>query len=100
MKYVLHIPLYKYVDDELIPLEIDGIVDELIDDLNLESFYITRVESHYKSRKFDEMLLTVFADSAGIEDIFRDWFLKNNHILAQEAFSYECNNRMVIEKLK
>ena len=29
-KYVFHIPLYKYVDNELIALDMDDIIDELI----------------------------------------------------------------------
>ncbi len=98
-RYVFHMPLYKYVDNELTPIEIDAILEELIADLNEESFYIARVESHYKSRKFDELLLTVFTASAGIEEVFKKWFFKNNHILCQEAFSFELNNTMYIEKL-
>lgn len=99
-KYVLHIPLTKYVDGELFEIDLDDIFDELICDLNREGFdgfYITHVESHYKSRIYDEKLITIFTCGNSVEGRFRQWFFKNNDILCQEAFAYELNNVMFIE---
>lgn len=101
-KYVFHIPLYKYVDDGLVAIEIDGLLDELIFDLienGFESFYLTKAKAHYKLRCFDEILLTIFTSSDSPVGIFEKWFRNNNDVLGQEAFSYECANTMVIENL-
>ena len=103
-KYVLHIPLSRWENGSLIPLDVDELLDELI--LNLEvkgfdSFYLTKVESYYKSRKFNELLLTIFAgDGDAPHEIFKEWFLRHNDILAQEAFAYELNNKLIIETLR
>ena len=98
-KYVLHIPLSKYENDELVSIDIDSILDELIANLNQNSFYITKVESYYKNRQYDELLITIFTDgNDAIEDIFKNWFLKNNNILKQEEYAYEINNNLIIEK--
>ena len=103
-KYVLHIPLSRWENGSLIPLDVDEQLNELINDLEVhgfDSFYVTKVESYYKSRNFDELLLIIFASSEGcVEEIFRDWFLKNNDVLDQEAFAYELGNKMIIETLK
>ena len=99
-KYVLHIPLEKF-DGNLVTIDIDGILEDLIiklEETGSDSFYITRVESHYKTRKFDEILITVFAEDSSIEHVFSEWFRKNNHELCQEAFAYEIGNEMIIEK--
>lgn len=102
-KYVLHIPLSKCEDNVVMDLNIDGIMEELIGQLDrngFDSFYIAKVQSHYKSRIFDEVLITIFTDSSReLIGLFRNWFLKNNDVLRQEAFAYERNSRMVIEKL-
>ena len=100
-KYVFHIPLYKFEDGELVELSIDGLLDNLIDDLGADSLYITKAKSHYKSRCFDELLLTLFVSGdESPEDIFKNWFRDNNHILGQEAFAYECQNQMHIFDLE
>lgn len=99
-KYVLHIPLNKFSNGGLVELDIEDLIDELMVSLDIDSYYVTRVESHYKTRKYDELLITVFTNTQTIGSQFRDWFLKNNHVLGQEAFAYEVNNRMIIEKLK
>ena len=102
-KYVLHIPLSKCEDDMVVDLNMDEILEDLISQLDMkgfDSFYITKVQSHYKSRIFDEVLITIFTDSGrDLVGLFRNWFLKNNNVLRQEAFAYERNNRLVIEKL-
>lgn len=101
-KYVFHIPLYKYVEDELVPIEIDNLFGDLISDLSengFENFYLTKVKAYYKSRCFDEVLITIFASSDTPVAIFEKWFIDNNGILGQEAFSYECGNRMIIHDL-
>lgn len=99
-KYVFHIPLYKFKDEELIKLSIDNLLDDLIDDLGVDSLYITKAKSYYKSRCFDELLLTLFVScDENPEEIFKNWFRKNNHILGQEAFAYECQNQMHIFRL-
>ena len=101
-KYVLHIPLYKYVADELDPIEIDDLLDDLISDLSengFENFYLMKAKAHYKSRCFDELLLTIFTTSKSPVAIFEKWFRHNNDILRQEAFGYEHANTMIIHEL-
>lgn len=96
-KYVFHIPLYRFEDDELIKLEIGDALDDLIARLNCDGLYITKVRSFYKSRCFDELLVSLFvSDSENPEEIFKKWFTNNNDVLGQESFSYECGNRMYI----
>jgi len=110
-KYVFHIPLYKYEDNKLIRLDIDGILANLMEQLNnegYESLYITEVKSYFKSRSFDELLVTLFISQKRVSDnkqelpdkVFKRWFKQNNHILRQEAFAYEHNNSMIIESLR
>ena len=102
-RYVLHIPLSKFEDSVVVELNIDENLDDLIGQLDsngFDSFYIAKVQSHYKSRIFDEVLITIFTDSSReLIGLFRNWFLKNNNVLKQEAFAYERNNSLVIEKL-
>ena len=103
-KYVFHIPVYKYLEIGLVPIEYEEVLDELIDRLNqngCDSLYITEVKGYYKSRKFDELLITVFTSLGDDfpEIIFKDWFMENNDILGQEAFAYECNNKMITEEI-
>ena len=97
-KYVLHVPLCKFADGKLISVEIDEVLPELTG--QLENFYITKAQSHYKSRSFEEILITVFACDDKIEEIFKKWFIKNNNILGQEAFAYERGNELIIEEVK
>ena len=101
-KYVFHIPLYKHVADELLLIEIDDLLDELISDLSengFENFYLTKAKAHYRSRCFDEVLITIFSSSDSPAEIFEKWFRDNNDALCQEAFSYECGNSMIIHEL-
>lgn len=100
-RYVLHIPLCKWENDVIVPLDMDEPIDELITQLEVkgfDGFYVTKVKSHYKSRCYDELLITIFAgcDDSPCE-IFRDWFFAHNDILCQEAFAYEFNNRLIVE---
>ena len=99
-KYVLHIPLYKFVDDELILIEIDDLLEDLFDKLDAESLYVTTVKSVYKKRVYDEILIAIFACEKSPVDEFSKWFYKNNDVLCQEAFAYEIENRLIIEKLR
>ena len=107
-KYVFHIPLCKYVNNDLIPIAIENIIDELIKQLNengYDSLYMTKVKGYYKSRCFDEILITLFVSTRFLtnhylpEAIFKKWFKANNNILEQEAYTYECNNKMNIEEI-
>lgn len=98
-KYVLHIPLFRFSNDELIPIEIDGALDDLIESLDAESLYITKAKAHYKSRKYDELLVSVFTSSCGLDKAFTEWFVKNNGLLGQEALAYEHNGRLHIKDL-
>ena len=111
-KYVFHIPLYKYDDnnDELIAIDMTGIFDELIDEFEengYDSLYMTDVNSLYKSRFFSEILISIFVSTERLakddvefpDRIFKKWFKKNNDILEQEGYAYEYNNKMFIEKL-
>lgn len=100
-RYVFHIPLFKFEDEELIELPIDDYLDDLIDQLGSNGLYITKVKSYYKSRCFDELLLTLFVKSdENPEDIFKDWFASHNDIFKQESFAFECRNRMLICSLE
>lgn len=102
-KYVFHVPLYKYADGELVLIEIDDVLDVLLSEFHRQGFeglYMTRVKSMYNARLYNEILITVFSTpEKSPVGIFRDWFGRNNHILAQEALAYECGGRMVVEKL-
>ena len=58
------------------------------------------MKSYYKSRRYDELLVTIFAGNGkGPCEIFRDWFSRHNKVLCQEAFAVEINNRMIIRKI-
>ena len=94
--------MYKYVADELVPIEIDDLFDDLISYLSesgFENFYLTKAKAYYKSRCFDELLITIFASSKSPETIFEKWFIENNNVLGQESFGYEYGNRMIIHDL-
>lgn len=101
-KFVLHVPLYKCLDGELVRIKIDDLLDDLIRELNeggFEDFYLTRAKAHYKKRCFDEVLLTIFSSSRSPEAIFEKWFKNNNDALGQEAFAWEMGNSLFIESL-
>lgn len=63
-----------------------------------------KANGFYKSRCFDELLITIFAseDDSQLKPhlIFKKWFADNNDILNQESMAYEYNNTLNIEKLK
>ncbi len=102
LKYAFHIPLYKFVSGKLVPIEIEDILDELVsqfDDNGFHSLYITRINSYYKKRQFDELLITIFSNDNLPCEIFGQWFRRHNDVLSQEAFAYEIGNAMVIEEL-
>lgn len=103
-KYVFHVPIYKFFKMGLIPIEYEEVLDVLIDRFNQDgygSLYITEVKGFYKSREFDELLITIFTSSYDDlpELIFKNWFIENNDVLGQEAFAYECNNSMFVEEI-
>lgn len=98
-KYVLHILFCRFGDGKLVPIEIDEILEDLVCRLDCESFYMTKVRGCYKSRVFDELLITVFASGRDVGKIFGEWFKSNNDVLRQEAYSYECGDRMFVERL-
>lgn len=96
-KIVLHIPLSKYKNNQLVELDIEEALDELIRDLNVKSFYKTNVESHYHNRSYPELLITIFAnDSAEITEVFKKWIFKNSDLLEQESYAIEVNNKLII----
>lgn len=103
-KYVFHIPKYKYENSKLIAVPIEDITKEFITKLNENGYtsaYLIEAKSYYKNRTYDEILITLFTSSKNNpEKIFRKFFTENNSILKQEAFAYECDNRMFIEELK
>jgi len=104
-KYVFHIPLFKYTNEKLVAIEMDDILNDLLDKFSKNGYnsaYMTNVKAFYKSRSFDEVLITIFTtkiNSESPEDIFSKWFKDNNTALCQEAFAYECGDKMFIEKL-
>ncbi len=109
-KYVFHIPLYKFENNDFVLIDINNILDDLINQLNqngYDSFYIMNGKGYYKSQAFDELLITVFISQEQLkiknqefpDSIFKNWFKRNNNILKQEAFAYEYENNMFIWEL-
>ena len=104
-KYVFHIPCYKRKNNQIEKID-TKLVDKLIKTLNeygFDSLYITKVTGYYKSRSFDEILITLFTE-AEIETrepdhIFKTWYTTNHEQLKQESYAYEKNNTMIIEKV-
>lgn len=98
-KFSFHIPLYKHVSGELVSIEIDDMLEELIaefGDNGFEGLYITKINSYYKTRQFDELLITIFSNDDMPCEIFGNWFRRHNDVLSQEAFAYEIGNAMII----
>ena len=107
-KYVFHIPLSKYVNGDVIPIETEAIIDDLIEDFNrkgYENLYLVKAKGYYKSRSYDEVLITIFTSKsskdghAAPDEIFRNWFERNGNVLRQEALAYECNGKLFIENI-
>ncbi|WP_458403117.1 hypothetical protein [Methanobrevibacter sp.] len=103
-KYVLHIPLAKYVDGTLIHQNIDEILDELYDELcdnGYDVFYMSKVKGRYGSNVYDQLLITIFtsAESENVAEIFGNWFSKNNDVLCQKEFAYEYCGKLTVVKL-
>ena len=99
-KFVLHVPLFKCENDELISTDVD--ISDLTDCLSKSGFdgaYVTKAKGIYKSRCFDELLVTIFASSDEPKEIFIRWFQKNNHLLGQEALAYECDGKLFVMNL-
>lgn len=103
-KYVFHIPKYKIWKLKINSCPHRRYNKEFITKLNENGYtsaYLTEAKSYYKNRTYDEILITLFTSSKNNpEKIFRKFFTENNSILKQEAFAYECDNRMFIEELK
>ena len=104
-KFVFHVPLHKYINNELITIN-QKVIDELFclfEENGYENAYITKVKGYYKSRAFDELLITIFTSETSKKPmphvIFKKWFVENNNILEQESLAYEYNNELFIEKL-
>ena len=107
-KFVFHIPLFRYVDEELLPINnINSIIDELIEKFNennYKSLYLMNVKGFYKSRCFDEILITMYISSSNEnrtppDELFRKWFKENNDKLKQESFAFEYNDTMFVEDI-
>ena len=102
-KYIFHIPQYKYENNELISIDTENIIEEFIAILNENGYtsaYLTQAKSYYKNRSYTETLITLFTSQENRpEELFRQFFRKNNDILKQEAFAYECKDEMFIENL-
>lgn len=102
-KYVFHIPLFKYENGQLTPLEIDDLLDDLLNEFTengFRSMYMSNVRSCYCGRTYDERLITLFTtQDRSPEEIFERWFRKNNEILRQEEFAYEKGKTMTIVRL-
>jgi len=103
-KYVLHIPLSRFVNGEMEMLDIDNLLEELfrkLEENGIEGFYTTRTTGFYRSRRYPELLLTVYSNRTSIvEVIFEEWFQTHNKVLCQEAFSYEANDRLHVIRLE
>lgn len=108
-KYVFHIPLYKYENGELLPIDISDILDDLIRDFTVngyENLYVVNAKGYYRSRRFDEKLIVMYISSKASKnkplphEIFEKWFKDNNGRLRQEALGYEHNDRMFVERIQ
>lgn len=106
-KYVLHLPIHKFENEKITTININNALDDLINLLNINqyhSFYINKVNGHYKTRSFDEILITIFTSSQEEKikpgELFIKWFKNNNNLLKQESVAYEYNNNMYIEEMK
>ena len=106
-KYTFHIPLYKSINNKLVPIDIDEILKCLIEEFDkngYDSLYIENVKGYYNLETFDEILINIFTSKEMIKThnspdaIFKQWFNDNNDILEQLALGYEYNNKMYIEK--
>ena len=104
-KYVLHIPTHKFENERITIINMKKCISDLesrLEQNGYQSFYKTKIEGHYKSRSFDEILITVFTTrktEPQPDDIFSQWFRDNNDELKQESFAYERNNELIIEEL-
>ena len=104
-KYVLHIPCHKFENEMVTRINMEKCIGDLeskLDQSGYHSFYKTQVEGHYKSRKFDEVLITIFTSNISElqpDKIFRKWIKENNDELKQESYAYEKNNELIIEEL-
>lgn len=107
-KYVFHIPKHKYTDGKVASIEIDDILDNLISEFarnGYENLYIINAKGYYKSRSFDELLITIYLSPKSKEnqvlpdEIFEKWFKDHNDLLQQEAIGYEHNDRLFVEKI-
>ncbi|MBR0270694.1 MAG: hypothetical protein IJQ68_01695 [Methanobrevibacter sp.] len=102
-KYVFHIPQYKFENDKLIAIDTEKLIEEFISTLNENGYtstYLSDVKSYYKNKSYTETLITLFTTQENEpEKLFRQFFHKNNSILKQEAFAYECEDKMFIEDL-
>lgn len=95
-KYVFHIPLSKYENGRLIELEIDDILDELLSEF--ESFNITRIESHYKSRSYDELLITVFTSKKITWNHIHGLVFEKQWGIVPGSYAYEYNGKTLYWK--
>ena len=75
-KFVLHVPLYRFTGNELEMIEIDELLNELLSELSSNGFdgYISKVKSFFKSRMYDELLITIFAGDTRVLKIFQKKF--------------------------
>jgi hypothetical protein len=96
-KFVFHIPLSRFSGGKLIPIDIADISEELLEELSangFDSLYITNTRGYYKSRCFDELLITIFTSKDDLPvSIFVEWFEKHNDVLGQEALAYSGEMR-------
>ena len=101
-KYVLHIPAHK--NKTLEKIDMDEPLNKLIKLLKREytSFYKQEATGYYKDNMaFGEVLITIFTktEQESPEKLFRKWYKEHNSILEQEAYAYEHDNTIIIEKL-
>lgn len=105
LKYVLHIPTHKFENKIVTAINMKKCMEDLEKKLNengYHSFYKSKVEGHYKSRTFEEVLITIFTNNTAEpqpDKLFIEWFKEHNDELKQESFAYEKNNELIIEKL-
>lgn len=104
-KLVLHIPHFAWEDGTLVPIDhllFNRKLYAVLQEIGVDSWYVTKAQGFYKGRDYEEELLTVFChgkDADAIADRFCMGFLENRDLMQQEAFAYERNGQLVIVEL-
>ena len=103
-KLVFHIPQKALVHGVALEIPFSALFPNLVTalyDAGVSGFYVVDGVGFYEGRTYPEKLVTVFCEDApeDVEKAYRDWFRHFNDVLQQEAFAYEVDGVLHIEKL-